>query len=420
MRVLVVGSGGREHALCWKLAQSDIVEEIYCAPGNGGTKEVAVNIGIEASDVDSLLEFAIENEIDLTVVGPEDPLVKGISDAFEKSGLSIFGPDAFSAQLEGSKDFAKKFMVNHGIPTARYRTYTNLADAIKGLDEFSYPVVVKADGLCLGKGVTICEDRMAAEKALTESLEDKVFGAEGEKVVIEEFLKGTEASLLCFVSHNRLFPMESAKDYKQIYEGDKGPNTGGVGCYSPSPLFTPQLDEVIKQSVLVPIEKGLDADGHDFTGILFIGFMIDEQVPKVLEFNVRFGDPETEVVLPRLESDLGEIFFKAIAGDLKDSDLKWSDKSCVTVVLTSGGYPGNYHKGYEIQGVSDLPSGILLFHNGTKAENDALLTNGGRVLSVTAMGDFESCRKDIYEAIGKISFNDMYFRKDIAAILPGY
>jgi phosphoribosylamine--glycine ligase len=414
MRVLVIGSGGREHALCWKLSRSLIVNELYCAPGNGGTSLSATNVGISANDIDRLLQFATENEIDLTVVGPEEPLVLGITDAFEEAGLNIFGPNAFSAQLEGSKDFAKKFMIKHDVPTARYRTYTELPDALEGLKEFTYPLVVKADGLCFGKGVTICENKDMAVKALEESLKDKVFGKEGDRVVVEEFLRGTEASLLCFVSHNKLFPMESAKDYKQIYEGDKGPNTGGVGCYSPSPLFTSELDKVIRQKVLIPIEKGLHEDGHDYTGILFIGFMIDGMEPKVLEFNCRFGDPETEVVLPRLESDLGEIFFKAVAGNLKQSDINWSKEPCVTVVLTSGGYPGYYRKGYPITGADCFPDGILLFHNGTKLQGEKLVTNGGRVLSVTALGDYETARNRIYEAIQTISFKEMTVRMDIA------
>lgn len=416
MRILVIGSGGREHALCWKLSQSELIEELYCAPGNGGTSLVATNVGIAAKDIDRLLDFAQENEIDLTIVGPEEPLVLGITDSFEEAGLNIFGPNAFSAQLEGSKDFAKRFMINHGIPTARYRTYTDLNDALKGIEEFSYPLVVKADGLCLGKGVTICEDRQTAEKALKESLQDKVFGREGDRVVVEEFLTGTEASLLCFVSHNKLFPMESAKDYKQIFDGDKGPNTGGVGCYSPSPLFTQELKDIIRETVLDKIEKGLKEDGHDFTGILFIGFMIEGNDPKVLEFNVRFGDPETEVVLPRLKSDLGEIFFKALSGDLKEDDIQWEESSCVTVVLTSGGYPGYYRKGYEISGVEKLPEDLILFHNGTRLEAGKLLTNGGRVLSLTAKGSYEDARAKIYNSIDLIEFKDKGYRTDIAKL----
>lgn len=417
MKVLVIGSGGREHALCWKLAQSEDVEELYCAPGNGGTELLATNVSIQANDLERLLEFSKTNEIDLVVVGPEEPLVLGISDMFEEEGINVFGPYGFSAKLEGSKDFAKKFMISHGIPTAKYRTYSHYKEAVEGLSEFDYPLVIKADGLCLGKGVVICEDEKMAVDTLKEVLQDKIFGDEGSKVVIEEFLVGTEASLLCFVSHNKIFPMESAKDYKQIFEDDKGPNTGGVGCYSPSPLFTEELNQKIRKEVLDPVEKGLEKDGHDFTGILFIGFMISQGEPKVLEFNVRFGDPETEVVLPRLKTDLAQIFMKSLTGNLKDEDLKWEKDSCLTVVLTSGGYPGYYKKGYKIYGLPLEEEDVMVFHNGSKNVEGDLLTNGGRVLSVTAMGTMEEARKKVYQAIERISFKDMGYRRDIGLVL---
>ena len=417
MKVLVIGSGGREHALCWKLAQSEDVEELYCAPGNGGTELLATNVSIQANDLERLLGFSKTNEIDLVVVGPEEPLVLGISDMFEEEGINVFGPYGFSAKLEGSKDFAKKFMISHGIPTAKYRTYSHYKEALEGLSEFDYPLVIKADGLCLGKGVVICEDEKMAVDTLKEVLQDKIFGDEGSKVVIEEFLVGTEASLLCFVSHNKIFPMESAKDYKQIFEDDKGPNTGGVGCYSPSPLFTEELNQKIRKEVLDPVEKGLEKDGHDFTGILFIGFMISQGEPKVLEFNVRFGDPETEVVLPRLKTDLAQIFMKSLTGNLKDEDLKWEKDSCLTVVLTSGGYPGYYKKGYKIYGLPLEEEDVMVFHNGSKNVEGDLLTNGGRVLSVTAMGTMEEARKKVYQAIERISFKDMGYRRDIGLVL---
>lgn len=416
MKVLVIGSGGREHALCWKLSQSDKITELYCAPGNGGTSLVATNVNIAANDVERLLKFAKTTEIDITIVGPEEPLVLGIVDEFEEEGLNVFGPNSFSAKLEGSKDFAKKFMVNNNIPTARYESYTEYKDAIRALDNFAYPVVIKADGLCLGKGVVICEDRQMAEMTLKEILQDEIFGKEGSRVVIEEFLKGTEASLLCFVSHNKLYPMESAKDYKQIYDGDRGPNTGGVGCYSPSPLFTQELNEIIKKNVLEPIEAGLEKEGHDFTGILFIGFMIEDNNPKVLEFNVRFGDPETEVVLPRLKGDLLNIFIKAMVGNLHEEDILWDEKSCMTVVLTSGGYPGYYKKGFEITGLKDVSDEIIVFHNGTSKLGEKFFTNGGRVLSITSVGDISESRELIYENIKHISFNEMGYRKDIGIL----
>ncbi|MGM0396676.1 MAG: phosphoribosylamine--glycine ligase [Bacillota bacterium] len=416
MKVLVIGSGGREHALCWKLSQSEKVQEIYCAPGNGGTSLVATNVSIQPNDLGRLLEFSKANEIDLVVVGPEEPLVLGIADLFENEGINIFGPDAISARLEGSKDFAKEFMVRHNIPTAKYQSFKNYKAAVEGLKEFSYPLVIKADGLCLGKGVIICENEEMAIQTLKEVLLDKIFGDEGQKVIIEEFLEGTEASLLCFVSHNKLFPMESAKDYKQIFEDDKGPNTGGVGCYSPSPLFTRDFNNKIREEVLEKVERGLYQDGHDFTGILFIGFMISDSHPKVLEFNVRFGDPETEVLLPRLQTDLLDIFFHAIVGDLKQEQIKWSDKACITVVLTSGGYPGYYKKGHRIYGLPYENDDVIVFHNGTKRANDHFLTNGGRVLSVTSFGTMEKARKRVYDAIEEISFKDMGYRRDIGVL----
>ncbi len=413
MKVLVIGSGGREHALCWKLDQSEKVKELYCAPGNGGTSLVASNVPIQSNDLERLLEFSKTNEIDLVVVGPEEPLVLGITDMFEEEGINVFGPDAFSARLEGSKDFAKEFMIKHGIPTAKYRSYTNYNAAVEGLKEFSYPLVIKADGLCLGKGVVICESEEVAVQTLKEVLLDRIFGDEGQKVVIEEFLDGTEASLLCFVSHNKLFPMESAKDYKQIFEDDEGPNTGGVGCYSPSPLFTDDFNEKIRKDVLDKIQTGLEKDGHNFTGILFIGFMIGENGPKVLEFNVRFGDPETEVVIPRLQTDLVDIFFHSIVGDLTAEHMKWSKESCMTVVLTSGGYPGYYKKGHRIYGLPYENDDVMVFHNGTKKDGDHFVSNGGRVLSITSLGIMEDARRKIYNSIEEISFKDMGYRRDI-------
>ena len=416
MKILVIGSGGREHALCWKLNQSKKVNKIYCAPGNGGTGLHAENIPLKTNDLEGLLDFALKEGIDLTIVGPEDPLVHGIADLFKSHNLKIFGPDKFSARLEGSKDFAKEFMIKYNIPTANYKTFYDFASAIKGIESFSYPLVIKADGLCAGKGVTICEDKEMAESTLNDILNKKVFGKEGSKVVVEEFLQGVEASLLCFVSHNKLFPMESAKDYKQIYEGDKGPNTGGVGCYSPNHLFNESLKDRIKTEVLDKIEIGLDKEGHDYTGVLFIGFMIDKNIPKVMEFNARFGDPETQVVLPRLKSDLVQVLLKAIDGDLEEKDLVWNKEPCVTVVLTSRGYPGEYIKGYKITGLEDMPEKIIVFHNGTKREGDFFLTNGGRVLSITSLGEIKDVRENIYQAIKLLNFEGLSYRKDIAEL----
>lgn len=414
MKVLIIGSGGREHALCWKIAQSPGVEKIYCAPGNGGTSEIAENIDIKANEIDKLLQFALENQIDLTVVGPEDPLVMGIVDEFKSQGLKIFGPNKKCAQLEASKEFSKIFMEKYNVPTAKYRSYTDYEAAVKGLDQFQFPLVIKADGLCMGKGVIICEHKEEAINSLDEILNKKVFGAEGQKVVIEEFLDGIEASLLCFVTNGKIIPMESAKDYKKIFDGDLGPNTGGVGCYSPSPLFTPDLQDKVNKDVLQKITIGLEKDNLDFKGILFIGFMIVNGEPKVLEFNTRFGDPETQVLMPRLNSDIIDLFLKTINGTLEDKDLIWTDKSCLTLILTSQGYPVEYTKGFEISGKEELDESIILFHNGTIYNNEKLLTNGGRVMSVTSLGEnLEEARNNIYNNVNKIKFQGICFRSDI-------
>lgn len=417
MRILVIGSGGREHALCWKIKQSEKASKVYCAPGNGGTREITENIDIKVNEVDKLLAFVLDNKIDLTIVGPEEPLVLGIVDKFQASGLKIFGPDLECAQLEKSKDYAKIFMEKYHIPTAKYQTFVEYEDAVSGLADFTYPLVIKADGLCFGKGVIICSNEIEAEEALKDILVNKVFGNEGNKVVIEEFLEGIEASLLCFVSNNNIIPMESAKDYKKIYEDDLGPNTGGVGCYSPSPLFTPELQEKIKRDILEKISYGLKKEGLNYKGILFIGFMIVDGSPKVLEFNVRFGDPETEVIIPRLNSDIVDLFLKTIDGTLEKKDLIWNPNPCMTVVLTSEGYPSEYKKGFEISGIEKLDESITLFHNGTSFENNKLLTNGGRVLSTTCIAkDLEEARHIIYENIEKIKFRGMHYRKDIGKI----
>lgn len=414
MKILVIGSGGREHALCFKIAQSPNIDKIYCAPGNGGTGDIAENIDIDADDVEKLLDFAKDKQMDLTVVGPELPLVKGIADRFEEEGFKVFGVNKSAARLEGSKDFSKKFMEKYNILTARYKDFDDLEQAIEGIADFDYPLVIKADGLCAGKGVVICEDEDQAKDTLKSILGDKYFGDEGSKVVVEEFLDGLETSLLCFVTDGKIIPMESAKDYKKINEDDKGPNTGGVGCYSPSTIFNDKLMEKIEKDILANIETGFAEEKMDFRGILFIGFMIVGDEPKVLEFNVRFGDPETEVLMPRLESDIVEIFLKTIDGTLKQDDLKWKKEHSLTVVATSEGYPGDYEKGFEINGVEDLDKEIILFHNGTKKVANKLFTDGGRVLSFTTLGEtLEEARAKVYSNIDKVSFKGMNYRKDI-------
>lgn len=414
MRVLVIGNGGREDAICKKISESEKLTKLYCSKGNAGTFRYAENVVLNSNE--EILEFSKNNKIDLVVVGPEAPLCEGIVDLFKDSGIKIFGADKNSARLEGSKDFAKEFMKKYDIPTAKYKTITSKADGEKIIKDFSYPLVIKADGLCAGKGVRICNNEIEAKEYFKELFEDKIFGEEGQKVVVEEFLTGKEASLLCFVSKSNIIPMESARDYKRIFDNDEGENTGGVGCYSPSELFNEDLKLKVDE-ILEKISFGLKSEKLEYSGILFIGFMIDNGIPKILEFNVRFGDPETEVVLPRMESDLLLAIEKSLNGNLEKSDLKWKTEKALTVILTSKGYPRFYEKGKEIFGINDLPKDIYVYHNNTKIEDEKILTDGGRVLSITSFGEnFESIRNKIYENIGKISFEGMCYRKDIGII----
>lgn len=415
MRILVVGGGGREHALCWKISQSKRVKDIYCAPGNGGTSTVATNIDIQANDIERLLAFALEKEIDLTIVGPEEPLCLGIVDEFIKNGLRIFGVNKKSAQLEGSKEYSKAFMKNYNIPTAKYNSFTDYSEAIEGLKEFNYPLVIKADGLCAGKGVVICQTEKEAKDCLADILRDKIFGEEGNKVIIEEFLVGIETSLLCFVTEGRIIPMDTARDYKKINDGDQGANTGGVGCFSPSLIISRELNRKIEKNILNNIKFGFSNDEMDFKGVLFIGLMIVDDEPIVLEFNVRFGDPEAEVLIPRLSGDIIDVFQKTIDGVLNKTDLVWDEDYCVTVIATSEGYPGKFEKGHEITGLEELDKDILLFHNGTTYVDDKLVTNGGRVLALTSMGKtLEEARTNIYNNIEKVKFQGINYRSDIA------
>ncbi|NLM06256.1 MAG: phosphoribosylamine--glycine ligase [Tissierellia bacterium] len=414
MKILLIGSGGRESAIAWKLEQSERVEKIYVAPGLGGVAGKVENIGIGVSAFDELLDFSKKENIDLVVVGPELPLVWGIRDKFEKEGIKVFGPRKREAALEGSKKFAKEFMDKYDIPTAKYETFTDAVKAKEFARTLRFPLVIKADGLCAGKGVIIAKDEEEALRAIDGILVHQLFGEEGKEIVIEEFLQGIEASLLCFASNNKLYPMESAKDYKRIFDGDEGPNTGGVGCYSPSQLFTDELKDIIEKDVLNKIEKGLEGEGMDFTGILFIGFMIDGNSPKVLEFNVRFGDPETEVILPRLKSDLADLFVKAVDGNLNKEDFQWEDIETVAVILTSAGYPGSYKKGEEIKGIDSLSDDIIVFYNGTLDRDGKLFTNGGRVLTLVAKAKTrEEARAIIYKEIPRVNFNGMQYRGDI-------
>ena len=414
MKILVVGGGGREHAICWKLSNESNVEKIYCAPGNAGISNVAECVNIGDSDIEALVQFAKENKIDLTIVGPEVPLVAGIVDEFEKENLKIFGPNKKCAQLEGSKAFSKDFMIRHNLPTAKYKEYTDLDKAIAEIDEFGYPVVIKADGLAAGKGVVIPENREDAIATLKEMMSDHKFGHAGDKIVIEEFLRGVETSILAFVDNDTILPMVSAKDHKKVFEGEKGLNTGGMGTFSPSEIYTDELSKEIQEKILDKTLEGFKKDNLDYKGILFVGLMITENGPKVLEYNVRFGDPETQSVLFRLDTDLNKIISAILDNNLKNIEINYSKEEAICVMLTSGGYPESYEKGKVITGLENLDSDIVVFHSGTKFRGKDIVTNGGRVIGITARGNTVKEASDkVYENIKKINFEGMHYRKDI-------
>lgn len=417
MKVLIIGSGAREHTLAWKIAQSEKVKKIYAAPGNGGMAEIAECVDIKPDDIEQLLEFAKQNAVDLTVVGPEQPLVLGIVDKFNTAGLKIFGPNSKGARLEGSKAYSKRFMKRYSIPTAKYEVFYKPQEAKKALDNFDFPLVVKADGLAGGKGAIICQNREESEKAINQLMIEKSFGAAGSQVVIEEYLSGIEASLLCFVSGTKIIQMESARDYKKALDGDKGLNTGGMGCFSPNPVFTPELNQFIQSRILNNTIVGLNKENINFRGVLFIGLMIKDNEAKVLEYNVRFGDPEAEVIIPRLENDLVSIIEKTINGNITKNDLTWSPRKSLCVIAASGGYPESYQKGEKITGLNNLDKDIMVFHGGTKKAGEETITSGGRVLAITALGNtLEEARKKVYENIEKIAFEKIFYRKDIGKL----
>nr|WP_295600808.1 phosphoribosylamine--glycine ligase [uncultured Terrisporobacter sp.] len=414
MKILVVGGGGREHAICWKLSKEANVDKIYCAPGNAGISNVAQCIDIQDSDIENLLKFAKENKIDLTIVGPEIPLVAGIVDKFEKEGLKIFGPNKKCAQLEGSKAFSKDFMIRHNLPTAKYKEYTDLDEAISEIDSFGYPVVIKADGLAAGKGVVIPENREDAITTLKEMMSDKKFGNAGDKIVVEEFLTGIETSILAFVDNDTIVPMVSSKDHKKVFEGETGLNTGGMGTFSPSEIYTEKLAKEVQEKILDKTLEGFKKDNLNYKGILFVGLMITEDGPKILEYNVRFGDPETQSVLFRLDTDLNKIISEILNNNLKNIEINYSKEEAICVMLTSGGYPENYEKGKVISGLENLDSDIVVFHSGTKFDNENIVTNGGRVIGITAKGKtVKEAAQKVYENIKKINFEKMHYRKDI-------
>ena len=417
MKILVIGSGGREHALVWKLKQSSRVTEIFCAPGNGGIGTLARCVPLPITDHAGLVRFAKEEGIDLTVVGPDDALAAGIVDVFQQNGLRIFGPTQSAARFESSKIFAKEFMQRHGIPTARSGHFSDSAKAHEFCKTMSYPVVIKADGLALGKGVVIAETPEHAAKTIYNFMERGQFGASGKNIVIEEFLVGQECSIHAVVDGKNFLLFPGAQDHKQVFEGDVGPNTGGMGTFSPaSKLLTSELEEQVRKQVMEPFIEGLKKDGILFSGLIFPGLMVTATGLKVLEFNARFGDPETQVLLPRLKGDLVDLLEATIDGHLDQCSVEWDTRSAVCVVMASGGYPGDYAKGKEILGLSEVPEDVVVFHAGTKLADGKYLTAGGRVLGVTAMGaDLRAAQARAYEAVSKICFEGCQFRRDIAA-----
>jgi phosphoribosylamine--glycine ligase len=415
MKVLVVGGGGREHALVWKLKQSPLLTKIYCAPGNGGIAGDAECVPIAADDLAGLRDFAVREKIDLTVVGPETPLVAGIVDLFEDAGLRVFGPDAKAALLEGSKVFAKETMARYGIPTAAFRVFREMAPAIRYVRDLDGPCVIKADGLAAGKGVIVADDAAEAEAALRLIMDQRAFGIAGEAVIVEERLEGEEVSVLAFADGQTVLPMVASQDHKRAGEGDTGPNTGGMGAYSPPPVYTSSLHSQVCREVLDALIQGLARDGIKYRGVIYAGLMITAKGPYVLEFNCRFGDPETQVVIPRLRSDLLDVLDAALSERLSEIELEWDDRPAACVVLASGGYPGDYQSGQVIAGLDEISSDVLVFHAGTRKSGSDLVTAGGRVLCITALGDnIGDAVRRAYRGVDHVSFDGMRFRRDIA------
>ncbi|MFW5988219.1 MAG: phosphoribosylamine--glycine ligase [bacterium] len=416
MKVLVIGSGGREHALIWKIFQSELVNKIYAAPGNDGMENLAKKVDIPADDKMALADWVEENEIDLTVVGPEKPLVNGIVDEFEKRGLKIFGPNAKAAQIEGSKVFAKDILRKYDIATAEYEVFNSVEDSLRYLRGCDFPVVIKAEGLASGKGVVIATNVEEAEEAVSTIMEDRIFGDAGERIVVEDFLTGEEVSFLGLTDGETIVPLSPAQDHKAVFDGDEGPNTGGMGAYSPTPFVSEELENEILEEVLKPTIEAFQQEGIKYKGILYAGLILTEMGPKVLEFNARLGDPETQVLLPRLKNDLVELMLDVVNEDLEDVKLNIREESAVCVVLTSGGYPITYDTGKKIKGLDELNKydNVLVFHAGTKKEGEDFVTDGGRVLGITVLekGLFDAIN-EAYEMVEKVRFEDMHYRTDI-------
>jgi phosphoribosylamine---glycine ligase len=419
MKVLVIGSGGREHALAWKAAQSPLVDQVHVAPGNGGTatQPRVANVELAAEDTEALLAFAAANRIDLAIVGPEAPLVAGVVDAFQEAGLRCFGPSRAAARLEGSKVFTKDFLARHRIPTAAYRSFTDTDSALAYLREMGTPIVVKADGLAAGKGVVLAPDMATAEQAVKAMLSGERFGQAGRRVVIEELLEGEEASFIAMVDGHHILPLATSQDHKARDEGDRGPNTGGMGAYSPAPVVTPEVHERIMREVMAPTVAGLAAEGIPYVGFLYAGLMIGpDGAPKVLEYNCRLGDPETQPILMRLESDLVELCLRAIEGLLGGGAPQWDPRPALGVVMAAGGYPGDYEKGFPIRGLDEVTGApdTMVFHAGTRLRDGQILTDGGRVLCVTALGrTVTEAQARAYALVERIGWQDAYYRRDI-------
>ncbi len=415
MNVLILGSGGREHALAWKIKQSPLLDKLYVAPANAGIAEIAEVVDIDMMNGKVVADFALKNKIEFVVVGPEAPLCEGVADVLRNNNIKVFGPSKAAARLEGSKVYAKEFMIKHNIPTAKYMAFNNRDEAVKALDEFSIPVVIKADGLAAGKGVLIPETKEEAINAIDIIMKEKRFGDSGNEVVLEEFLTGIEASQLCFVDGKNIIPLDTVRDYKRAYDDDKGENTGGMGTFSPNTVIDDNIKKYIYDEILVPFLKGLQKDNLDYRGLVFVGLMIKDKKAKVIEFNVRFGDPETQSILPRMKTDLLDVMLKTSEQKLDDVKLEWDDKASVTVMMASGGYPADYQKGKEITGLDKL-EGVNVFHSATVNKDGKLYTNGGRVLGVNAMADtIKEAREKVYSEIEKIKFKGAHYRKDIAS-----
>jgi phosphoribosylamine--glycine ligase len=417
LKVLVVGNGAREHALAWKIARSPLIHELYVAPGNAGTSTIATNCAVQPDDFEGLFSNVEQNNIDLTIIGPEAPLAKGIVDFFNGKGLPIVGPSQQATKIESSKVFAKKLMTKYGIPCAAGMTFSDYAEARKYVEAQEMPVVVKADGLAAGKGVIIAATKEEAFKALSDIMETKIFGSAGEQVIIEECLQGKEVSLLAFTDGTTVLPMIPACDYKRIYDNDGGPNTGGMGSYSPPGFFDCTMIENVSNTIIKPVINAMASEGSPYTGVIYCGLMITGEGPRVLEFNARFGDPETQVILPRLKTDIVEIFLAIQKGQLDTMNIEWSNDACIGVVVASGGYPGKYQTGFPISGLNKLNNDIIVFHAGTKFdESNRVITSGGRVLTVTTTGNnLAEARDKVYKNIPNIRFTDCYYRTDIAA-----